>query len=271
MFTRPEQNYAINDTVIEGILNDDAQPLYQIVNLLPEASIVLDIGAGSGTLGRALKRAGKFVALDAIEPNKYAVELAKPYYRNVYEGFAQDYFQIIRDTPYDYVVLADVIEHVSDPAEFLTELIKFLPESTKLILSVPNVAFGAVRLSLMNGFFDYVDSGLLERTHLRFFTLNTAKKLFDYMPLFPERILSLERSFYRVEFSRKCLRGSPLKILDLATSTDARAYQYLFVLSRTNSSTVVVEHYGASAMRILIDALIARPSVKWLVHRWRGR
>lgn len=271
MFVRPEDNYAVDDAVIDGIVNDDAQPLFQIAKMLPEAATVLDIGAGSGVLGRVLKRAGKHVTIDGIEPNAFAAELAKPFYRAIYTGYAQDHLQAIKVTSYDYVVLADVIEHIPDPAAFLTELLGILPESTRLIISIPNIAFGGVRLALMNGFFDYVDSGLLERTHLRFFTLATAQRLFDLLHLSSERVLFLERSFYRVEFARKCLKASPLKIWTLANKPDARAYQYLFVLTRTPSHATAIEHKGVSTVGILIDAIVAWPAVKRIVRRWRGR
>lgn len=266
MFTRPEQNYAIEDTVIDGILNDDAQPLCQITKILPEAATVLDIGAGSGILGRVLKRAGKHVAIDGIEPNAFAVELARPFYRAIYTGYAQDHLQAINATAYDYVVLADVIEHIPDPATFLTELLGSLPESTKLIVSIPNIAFGGVRLALLNGAFDYVDSGLLERTHLRFFTLAAALRLFEFIHLSSERIISLERSFYRVEFERNNLKASPLQIWRLANKPDARAYQYLFVLTRKPSRVTVTEHHGATARSILFDALVARPAVRQVIR-----
>ncbi len=271
MFIRPEHNYSIDDAVVDGILNDDAQPLCQIAKMLPEAATVLDIGAGSGVLGRVLMHAGKHVTIDGIEPNAFAAKLAKPFYRTIYTGYAQDNLQAIKESSYDYVVLADVIEHIQDPLVFLTELLGSIPESTRLIISIPNIAFGGVRLALMNGFFDYVDSGLLERTHLRFFTFATAQRLFDILHLSSERILFLERSFYRVEFARKYLTASPLKIWMLANKPDARAYQYLFVLTRTPSHAPVIESKGVSALGILIDAIVAWPAVKRIVHRWRGR
>jgi SAM-dependent methyltransferase len=271
MFTRPDQSYAIGEAIIDGILQDTAQPLCQIANLLPDGATVLDIGAGSGILGRVLKRAGKHVILDGIEPNAFAIELARPFYRDVYQGYAQNHFQAIQAIPYDYVVLADVIEHISDPEAFLVELLGSLPKSTKLLVSIPNIAFGGIRLALLNGTFDYVDSGLLERTHLRFFTLATAQKLFDHLHLSQERILSLERSFYRVEFARKYLTASPLKIWSLANKSDARAYQYLFVLTRKPNQAITIEHHGASAMSIFIDAIVVWPAVMRVVRRWRGR
>jgi len=269
VFTRPEQNYVIDDAIIDGILADDAQPLCQISKLLPEGASVLDIGAGSGTLSRILKRAGKRVVIDGVEPNAFAADLARQYYRSIYIGYAQDHFQSIKENAYDYIVLADVIEHIPDPTIFLTELLANLSESTKLIISIPNVAFGGVRLALMNGHFDYVDSGLLESTHLRFFTLANARKIFYSLNLSLERILFLERSFYRVEFERRHLRASPFKIWSLANKADARAYQYLFLLTQKPIVRATIEHRGASAMKIMFDGIFVRTWVRNIIRALR--
>ena len=262
MFNRPELSYTISDDVIKNIVKDVAQPLCQIAKLLPEGATVLDIGSGSGTLGRVVKTLGKNVYIDGIEPNEYASGLAGPYYRSVYTGFAQEYYSMIKENKYDYIVLADVLEHMPNPHDFLVALFKNLSNSTKLIISVPNIAFGALRLALMNGLFDYVDSGLLENTHLRFFTLKNARHLFKSSNLYVERILYLERSFYRVEFKRNDIRALPLRVLLLACNSEARAYQYLFVLNQNKQLETITEHHGTSISRILIDAIFARAWIK---------
>jgi hypothetical protein len=74
-------------------------------------------------------------------------------------------------------LFADVLEHLRDPAAVLLRCIPALKESGKIIISVPNVANIIVRLSLVFGKFDYTDRGILDRTHLRFFTLRSLKKM----------------------------------------------------------------------------------------------
>lgn len=270
MFARKDATYIIGDESLDKILSDPAQPLGQIARLLPDAATVLDIGAGNGMLGRVLQRAGKQVIIDAIEPSEFAANLSGPFYRTVYQGYAQEHAQVIQSGRYDYLVLADVIEHIPDPAAFLRDILGDLPKTTKLIVSIPNIAFGGVRLALLNGAFEYVDSGLLERTHLRFFTLASARQLFAHLQIYPERILALERSFYRMEFSRNSLSALPCTIVNLARKSDARAYQYLFVLTQ-KPCDVTIEHHGVSALAILVDAIFAWPVVKQLVRRWRKR
>jgi len=270
MFDRKDQTYVIGDETIDKILSDSAHPLCQIAKLLPEGSAVLDIGAGNGMLGRVLRRAGKSVILDGIEPNEFAANLAQPFYRTVYKGYAQDFSREIQALAYDYVVLADVIEHIPDPGKFLGELVGNLNKATRVIISIPNVAFGGVRLALLNGSFDYVDSGLLESTHLRFFTLDSARRLFEHVNLHTKRICFLQRSFYRMEFARKLLKASPGTILKLANNPNARAYQYLFVLEQEPCETDI-KHYGAGALGVMIDAVAARPVIIQFVRRWRAR
>lgn len=270
MFDRKEHTYVVGDETIDKILRDPAHPLCQIAKLLPEGSVVLDIGAGNGMLGRVLQRAGKSVILDGIEPNEFAAGLAQPFYRTVYTGYAQDFSQEIQARAYDFVVLADVIEHIPDPGSFLGELVRNLNKATRVIISIPNVAFGGVRLALLNGAFDYVDSGLLESTHLRFFTLDSARRLFKYVHLHAKCIYFLQRSFYRMEFARKLLKASPGTILKLASKPNARAYQYLFVLEQEPCETAI-KYCGVTAMSVMIDAAVARPAIKQFIRRWRAR
>jgi len=270
MFVRKDETYIISDEALAKILKDPANPLGQIAKILPDNATVLDIGAGNGMLGRVLRHAGKKVIIDAIEPSEFAAQLADPFYRKVYRGYAQEHSGVMRAGQYNYIVLADVIEHIPDPSVFLSGILQNIPDTCKVLVSMPNVAFGGVRLALLNGTFEYVDSGLLERTHLRFFTLTTALRLFSQLQVFPERILSLERSFYRMEFSRKMLGAMPFTIVNLAKKSEARAYQYLFVLAKTPGVTKM-EHYGASALGILVDAVIAWPFVKKIVRSWRCR
>ena len=72
---------------------------------------------------------------------------------------------------------ADVLEHLRDPAAVLRRCIPALKESGKIIISVPNIANWIIRLGLLFGKFDYMDRGILDRTHLRFFTMRSLNQL----------------------------------------------------------------------------------------------
>lgn len=229
MFDRKNDSYNFDQDTIRGILEDKLNPLNRITGIVRDKSKVLDIGAGNGLLACVLREKHKDLIIDGIEPNTYAASIAKPYYRRFFCGFAQDYLKEIYAEDYDYIVLADVIEHLNDPLAFLQELCLNISNKTKVILSVPNVAFAAVRISLLHGQFDYVDSGILERTHLRFFTLKTLMNLIENIEMNVEQLLFLNRDPLSIEAVQNtnifCLK-------QVLKDKLALTYQFLLVISK---------------------------------------
>jgi len=78
---------------------------------------------------------------------------------------------------FDVVVLADVLEHLKDPGSVLREAALMLAPGGRVVLSVPNVGHGSLRLALLQGRWNYTDTGLLDRTHRHFFTRQTLLEL----------------------------------------------------------------------------------------------
>lgn len=87
-------------------------------------------------------------------------------------NFSEKYF--------DFIILPDVLEHLVDPWETLKNLKKYLKDDGEIIASIPNVMHISVIDDLLNGQWNYVDAGILDITHLRFFTLDSIKKMFSY-------------------------------------------------------------------------------------------
>ena len=150
---------------------------YWILKLLErdcEPVSILDVGTASGYLGRIWKKSGHHVT--GIEFDGTAAEKAKENYHAFQIADIETFDFPYRDE-FDYVVFADVLEHLRDPAEVLRRCIPGLKESGKIIISLPNIANWVIRLGLLFGRFNYVDRGILDRTHLRFFTLRSAGQL----------------------------------------------------------------------------------------------
>ena len=273
MFDRPAATYYVERESSERVTRDVANPLVQIAALVHQHAKILDIGAGNGTLGRLFSLLGRNVIVDGIEPNAVAASIAEPYYRVMYAGYLSDHIGVIDFEEYDFIVLADVIEHIDNPQVFLRQLTARLGRGATLLISIPNVAFGAVRLSLAQGEFNYVDSGILERTHLRFFTYETAVSLFTSLGLGVSTSISLCRSFYRSEFERSSLGIPGWSLLRYAFTTDARAYQYLFCLVCDPEVTTKRLVVGATAKEILFDALLnwqlTRNVARAVLNYWR--
>ncbi len=146
------------------------QQIVRILANLPMGSRILDIGAGLGTLARLSD--GKGFVLRGIEPNFTWLGDTRILYSEVYEG-------TLEQTPdsylegHDAVVCADVLEHLVYPEEQLKRLVKKQSDQCIYLISVPNVANIWIRLNLLFGHFDYQDRGILDRTHLHFYTKNS--------------------------------------------------------------------------------------------------
>ena len=128
---------------------------------------VLDVGAATGFLGRSLAGAGH--TLVGVEADHDAAAVAAPCY-TAFHVLDLNRLTRLPEAPFDVIIAGDVIEHVADPDSLFERLAEQLAPQGRLLLSVPNVAFVQVRLGLLFGRFAYARRGILDATHLRFFT-----------------------------------------------------------------------------------------------------
>lgn len=139
---------------------------------LPGPLDVLDVGAGPGHVARALRARRRDVRVWAVEPDPASARALEGSVEAVHaalDGVTRDGF--------DLALLLDVLEHVQDPAALLADVAARVRPGGALLVSVPNVAHWSVRASLLAGRFDYAPRGILDRTHLRFFTRRTFRSL----------------------------------------------------------------------------------------------
>jgi len=137
---------------------------------------VLELGCATGQISRRLAENGCDVV--GIEIDEESARVAEKYCKAIYVGD----IETVGDMPYhgyfDCLLMLDVLEHLRHPSDVLKSLKKYLKEDGYIIASIPNVANWQVRWDLMLGRFEYKDSGILDRTHLRFFNEKSAKELF---------------------------------------------------------------------------------------------
>ena len=148
------------------------QQIARIVRRLG-ATPVLDVGAAQGIIGQLVGGAG--LVLDAVEPNAGWAERARPFYRTVHASTIED--APLAPGSYRVVVCGDVLEHTVDPVAVLGELRRVATPDAVFVISLPHVAHLAVRLLLLLGRFPKMERGILDRTHLHFFTRDTAEDL----------------------------------------------------------------------------------------------
>jgi 2-polyprenyl-3-methyl-5-hydroxy-6-metoxy-1,4-benzoquinol methylase len=139
-------------------------------------SRVLDVGCASGYLAAEATARGCTVV--GFERDPAAAALAEAWCAEVIVGdLESDADLAALPRGFDAVVIGDVLEHLTDPWRVLRELRGVLAPGGVVVLSLPNVAAWPVRLGLLRGRFEYTDTGLLDRTHLRFFTRRSAEAL----------------------------------------------------------------------------------------------
>jgi 2-polyprenyl-3-methyl-5-hydroxy-6-metoxy-1,4-benzoquinol methylase len=139
---------------------------------------VLDVGCGVGQNGALLRRRGARVV--GLEPDPAALERAREALDEVHQVDVTDEASVraaLGSETFDVVLFADVLEHLTDPLSALKRLSAHLADDGHVVLSLPNVAAWTVRLGLLAGRFEYEPSGILDETHLRFFTLESARRL----------------------------------------------------------------------------------------------
>jgi 2-polyprenyl-3-methyl-5-hydroxy-6-metoxy-1,4-benzoquinol methylase len=139
---------------------------------------VLDIGCGEGFMAEKIAaQNNRVTGVDVLE---------QPAKREIFEDYISadlnsglDKDQRLANKRFDKILLMDVLEHLTDPASLLRSARTLLKPSGQLLVSVPNVANITVRLALAFGQFNYTERGILDKTHFRFFTRATARKLLE--------------------------------------------------------------------------------------------
>jgi len=148
-----------------------------IIGQIKRGSVVLEFGPANGRMTRYLKE-----ALDCrvylVEIDEKAGKQAAKYGEDIVIDDAETYswyekYEMLR---FDYITFADVLEHLRDPEALIAKAKKLLKQDGSILLSVPNLAHNSVAISLLNNEFEYTKTGLLDNTHIHFFT----KKSLDH-------------------------------------------------------------------------------------------
>jgi 2-polyprenyl-3-methyl-5-hydroxy-6-metoxy-1,4-benzoquinol methylase len=157
-----------------GYVQLNARPLgghARLLELVGRHQRVLDVGCSSGYLARPLVERGCEVVGIELDPD--AARLARDVCEAVLVGDVEEMELPFETASFDVILCGDLIEHLRDPDRFLTRIHPFLRKGGRLVLSTPNVANWALRLSLLGGRWRYTQRGLLDRTHLHLFTRKT--------------------------------------------------------------------------------------------------
>jgi len=145
------------------------------VHLVGNDKKVLDVGCATGLVAQKLKE--NHCEITGIELDPAQVGVARDACQEILVGDIEAMDLALAPSSFDVLLMADVLEHLKDPLGTLRRLSRFLSEDGFLLVVLPNIAHLYFRLKLLIGQFDYQERGTLDKSHLRFFTLKTVKKL----------------------------------------------------------------------------------------------
>ena len=157
---------------------------------ITENSLILEFGPSSGELTKHLSE-NKHCIVDIVEIDSEAGTIAAKYSRNALLGnmlgdienyIWKDKFKGLK---YDFIVFSDVLEHLYNPKAVLEQCKHYLKNNGKIIISVPNIANNAIILNLLRDQFEYTSTGLLDNTHVHFFSLLSLEKMITEVGLVP--------------------------------------------------------------------------------------
>jgi 2-polyprenyl-3-methyl-5-hydroxy-6-metoxy-1,4-benzoquinol methylase len=147
---------------------------------------VLDVGCSSGYLARPLGERGNTMV--GIELDPEAARAAEEFCERVLVGDVETMELPLEPGSFDVVLGGDVIEHLRDPGATLARLRPFLRPGGRIVLSTPNIANWAIRLSLLSGRWRYTERGILDRSHTHLFTRATLAETLEHAGYRVERI-----------------------------------------------------------------------------------
>lgn len=214
---------------------------------------VLDVGCASGDFAEVL--AGHGCRVTGIEIDPEAARRAERYCERVIVGDVEhlDAENELDEGSFDVVVFGDVLEHLKDPLTTLKRLKPALRPDGYVIASIPNVAHGSVRLALLQGRFRYRSLGLLDETHLRFFTRESVEHLFEDAGFL---ITDLKRTLRGIFDTEVELRDDPVpeEALRLVREDpESSTYQFVLTAHRFGEAG-----RSAKTIRLLSDQLAQR-------------
>nr|WP_312371286.1 methyltransferase domain-containing protein [Delftia acidovorans] len=189
---------------------------------------ILDLGCGSGALGAFLAEHKQCVC-DGVTLSQEEARHAAPFYRHVHVADLEDcdLDQLFGDARYDYIVCADVLEHLRQPERILAACRKRLTPEGRLLISVPNAGYSGLVAELLHGEFRYREEGLLDRTHLRFFTRRSLSRFLAEQGWQVDGIDTIERALPESEFRVAYDSLPPAVARHLLATPDALAYQFI--------------------------------------------
>ncbi|MGI8809727.1 MAG: methyltransferase domain-containing protein [Acidimicrobiales bacterium] len=229
-----------------------------MVELVGGTKRVLDVGCATGYLAQALVERGCTVS--GLESDTEAAEVARPHLERLVIGDIEtmDLAEAFGDDRFDVIVFGDVLEHLRDPLAALRKAKSLLAERGSVVASIPNIAHGSVRLALLAGRFDYQELGLLDSTHVRFFTRSSIEDLFREAGMVPIDVRRTTAGFFDTPVPVRESEFRPEVVDAVLADPESATYQFVLRAVPDDADAAVAQlRSDAEAQRARIATLEA--------------
>ena len=216
----------------------------EILDLVGHNKRVLDVGCSSGYLAEVLGRHGCKVSGVEVDPT--LAEQARAFADPVVVGDleALDLVEELGEASFDVVMFGDVLEHTRDPLTVLRRSLGLLRPGGSVVISIPHIGHGDVRLALLKGRWDYSPLGLLDDTHLRFFTRDNLLELLRAAGLAATDIRRTTTPLGTTELKVDLSQYDQALIDEVMQDPEATTYQFV-VRAVPDDAAHRVEHLAA--------------------------
>jgi 2-polyprenyl-3-methyl-5-hydroxy-6-metoxy-1,4-benzoquinol methylase len=249
-------------------------------------SDVLDVGCGRGVVAERFVSLGcRVVGLDVAESAVEAMR-ERSLVAHVCDLDNDDLGSVLGDQDFDVIVCLDVLEHTKRPADVLAKLLAHLRPDGGVLISLPNVTHGDVRLSLLGGRFEYRDEGLLDATHLRFFDRAAVESLLEDCGLVMRDLHPVRFGLGQTELGVDLDEVSSEVVESVLADPDATIYQWVLRAQRAGAddfappllpvleeleeriaAQTAAERYNSQLSTHLAEIDADRDSLKEYVHK----
>ena len=203
----------------------------KLLALVGENKKVLEVGCATGYQTQTMHEM-LHCQVTGIEINPNAAIQARPYCEDLLVGDIEtmDVNQLLHDRQFDVITFADVLEHLKDPTAVLQKVKPFLREGAYILASIPNIAHCSVIYEMARGRFEYRSLGLLDDTHIHFFTRQTIYHTFEKAGY---QIIALDR--IRIPASNTEFKTHPeteddRKFIEYINQRNSEAETYQFIV-----------------------------------------
>lgn len=246
-----------------------------LVALVGSDKRVLDVGCAAGYIARALVGQGCVVV--GVDNDEAAIEKAQDTLERtvVADLETADLVAELAGDRFEVIVLGDVLEHLTDPERLLRQATKLLAPGGYLVTSVPNVAHGDVRLALYAGQWDYRPVGLLDDTHIRFFTESTFRALLRRCGFAVLEARRLRLPLFATELGLREQDFPAAVVADLRQTPDHDLYQFVMRAvpddEQGRLQALAAREWAATQQSQDLERQVTELGARLVVEQERGR